>query len=71
MQKTFTTSSSNVKHIAIKKVPFTHLLKSIVTEKSIISTLTLLKENSVFNTVLEVVNQVMKKLAQAAIKNIF
>ena len=62
MQKTLTASSSNAEHIAIKKISSTYFFKNIVTEKSIISALIFSKKNSVFDTMLEVINQMMKKL---------
>ena len=56
MQEIFITFSSNVEHIAIKKISFTHFFKNIVIEKSIISAFISLKKNSVFDTALEVVD---------------
>ena len=71
MQKTLTASSSNAEHIVTEKISFTHFFKSIVTKKSITSALIFLRENSVFDTALEVTDQMMKKLAQTAAENIF
>ena len=71
MQKTFMTFSLNVKHIVTEKISFTHFFESIAIKKSIISAFIFLRKNSVFNTVLEVINQMMKKLAQTVIENIF
>ena len=71
MQKILMTFSSNAKHIVIKKISFTHFFKSIATEKSIVSALIFLKENLMFDTALEVTDQMIKKLTQAAAENIF
>ena len=71
MQKILTAFSSDVEHIVIKKISFTHFFESIVIEESIIFAFTFSKKNSVFNTALEVINQMIKKLAQTVIKNIF
>ena len=65
------TSSLNAEHIITEKISFTHFFKNIVTEKSIISALIFLKENSVFNTMLKMTDQMMKKLTQTVTENIF
>ena len=56
MQKILTAFSLNVKHIVIKKVSFIHFFKNIAIKKSIIFALIFLRENLVFNTVLEMID---------------
>ena len=47
----------------IEKVSFTHFFKNIVTEKSIAFAFIFSEKNLMFDTVLKMINQIMKKLA--------
>ena len=63
MQKTFITSLLNAEHIVTEKILFTFFYKSIAIKKLIIFVFIFLKKNLIFNTVLKMINQMMKKLA--------